>query len=261
MSVYNPQNYGILCKAVNSILMQSEQRLEFIICDDGSEKGTGEILRKLAEKDPRIRLIFLRQNKGIAAGLNACIAESCGRYIARMDADDISAPDRLEKQMKFLDSHSQYAFVGCSAKILEGGKITGNRRMPLCPEKEDFLKYSPYIHPSVMFRKEALEIAGGYRETPEVRRCEDYDLFMRLHVLQCYGYNLQEELFFYREDASSFRKRTLRCRMDEYRLRKKGFRKLGLTGCQTQLQVYRPVLGGILPAGFTALMKRKGITG
>ena len=108
MSVYNPGDFSQVRLAVESILDQTLEDLEFLIYDDGSDQETGKLLLELAGKDDRIRLLGGAENKGIAAGLNVCIRQSRGEYIARMDADDISLPRRLERQAEFLSSHPEY---------------------------------------------------------------------------------------------------------------------------------------------------------
>ena len=123
-------------------------------------------------------------------------------------------------------------------------------------EKEDFLLYSPFIHPSVVFRREVFEKYGNYSQSRQTLRCEDYELFMRLYILGSYGYNLQEELFCYREDRDSFRKRKLRFRIDETRLRARWFGRLGLGGIKGRLYRYRPLAGGVIPAALGSRIKR-----
>lgn len=257
MSVYQPASFKNLRLAVDSILSQTFRDFEFLILDDGSGQRTYRELQKIARQDPRIRLIRKEQNRGLAAGLNTCVRLARGAYIARMDDDDISLPERLEKQLRFLETHPAYGFVGCCAGILDGGRIRGHRKMPKRPKKEDFLPHSPYIHPSVMFRKSVFEQFGGYCESRRTLRCEDYEFFMRLHGSGCYGYNLQKELFYYRQERASFKKRKLRYRMDEMRLRKKGFAMLGLTGWRTRLQILRPLAAALVPSGLLYRIKRE----
>ena len=98
-----------------------------------------------------------------------------------MDGDDISLPHRLEVQRAFLDVNPQFDYVGSAAALLEGEKLWGMRRLAAIPQKEDFLSFSPYIHPSVMFRREIFEKYGLYNISDLCRRCEDYELFIRLH--------------------------------------------------------------------------------
>ena len=110
------------------------------------------------------------------------------------------------------------------------------------PEASDFLSYSPYIHPSVMFRAEVLRKIKGYPISEETRRCEDYELFMRLHKAGYRGYNLQEPLIRYREDEHTYRKRTIQSRMQEVKIRYRGFRQLGILRPETA--AYRDASAG-----------------
>lgn len=256
MSVYNPSSLKNLQLAVDSILSQSFSDFEFLILDDGSHPDIRQSLSRIADKDPRIRLIFGKENRGLAAGLNTCIRQAKGRYIARMDDDDLSLPNRLAVQAEFLDTHPSYGFVGCNAGILDNGQIREHRKLPKQPTRKDFLPHSPYIHPSVMFRRSVFEQFGGYCESSHTRRCEDYEFFMRLHGMGCYGYNLQKELFCYREERGSFEKRKLRYRLDELRLRRRGFAMLGLKGPEVWLQILRPLIAALFPAPLLYQMKK-----
>ena len=172
MGVYNQHNTAELEEAVQSILAQSMREWELIICDDGSEGEAARNLKNYENRDPRIRVIRHSENKGLAATLNTCIAQAKGKYIARMDADDISRPKRLERQYQFLEKHIQYAFAGCNADLIDENGIWGARIMPEKPEKRDFLPFSPFIHPSVMVRREVYLMSGGYYVSKETWRCE-----------------------------------------------------------------------------------------
>lgn len=240
---------------------QTETDWELLIYNDGSETGWTKPIQNLAMLDPRIRYLEGRENKGIAYGLNQCIQEAQGRYIARMDGDDISLPDRLKEQIRFLDTHKQYGFVGCNAFLIEEEEVWGIRKMPEIPEKENFLAYSPYIHPSVMFRKSVFEKYGYYHVSEKTKRCEDYELFMRLHIFGCHGYNLQKNLFCYREDKKSYEKRTLRHRMDEIRMRRLGFAALGLTGAKAWIYRYKPLMVWMMPDTIYRGLKRRQANG
>ena len=119
--------------------------------------------------------------------------------------------------------------------------------MPAKPRSEDFLRYSPYIHPTVVFRKEILEACQGYTVSPKTRRCEDYELFMRLHSQGYRGYNLGEYLFVYREDDASYIRRTRQSRCNEMQIRYQGFKKLGILNITTIPYLVRPLIGGLIP--------------
>ena len=114
MSVYNPKPFSQLETAVRSILEQSERDWELLIYDDGSSEEWKERIKSLEMLDSRIRCLEGRKTR-YCLWLNQCIQEAEGEYIARMDGDDISLPDRLKEQVHFLDEHKEYEFVGCSA--------------------------------------------------------------------------------------------------------------------------------------------------
>ena len=256
MGVYNQKAFDQLDMAVNSILRQTFQAFEFLVYDDGSDGNVADKLEELALKDSRIRLFHGKENHGLAFGLNYCIHKAKGKYIARMDADDISMPDRLEKQYQFLEKHPEFGFAGCNAGLLGEQGVYGERIMPETPGADDFLAFSPYIHPSVMFRREVFEKYGLYSEAEENRRCEDYELFMRLFQKNCRGFNIQEVLFLYREDGNAFRKRKCRYRIDECRLRYTYFKKLGILDGKGFLYTIRPLIAGVLPGRLIYRIKK-----
>lgn len=257
MGVYNQLNEKILRDAVASILSQTETDFEFIIYDDGSEKQASEYIRALEDMDERIVIIGATQNKGLAFSLNECIDIAKGKYIARMDADDISYPERFAEQVEFLDNHPEYQWCGCNADLFDDGGVWGERNMPEYPGSEDFLKYSPYIHPSVMYRAELFKSAGVYNVSRETLRCEDYEIFMRFHELGYRGYNIQKSLFCYREDQESYGKRKLKYRISEMKVRYRNFKKMKLLFPKGWIYVIRPILAILIPNKLILQMKRK----
>ena len=254
--VYNPQP-GPLLGAVQSMIRQSCEDWEWILYDDGSNEEYAVLIRRAAALDGRILVFRNSQNHGLAYALNECLRCADGRYIARMDADDLSAPDRLSKQRRFLDNHPQYQWVGSNAELFDGSGVWGFQKMPEIPQRKDFLFNSPYIHPSVMFRKETLLKNGGYRVSPKYRLCEDYELFMRLHRNGGRGYNLQQPLFRYREDYESQKKRNYRRRVRETSLRYHGFRELGILNRNTFPYVLKPLLVGAVPVPVHHYIRRR----
>ena len=141
MSVYDPHPFSQLEKAVESVMGQTLTEWELLIYNDGSHEEYRERIMRLAGRDPRIRYLEGRANRGIAYGLNQCIRHAEGKFLARMDADDVSLPERLERQTEFLERHPEYDYVGCSAFLIGGEEIWGARAMPERPEKEDFLQF------------------------------------------------------------------------------------------------------------------------
>lgn len=177
---YNGERY--IAEAVNSNLGQSWTDLEVVVVDDGSKDGTRAILREIAARDPRLRVIE-KENEGQIATLNRCIAECRGAYLARLDHDDISLPGRIEKQARFLDANPDYIGVGCLIQNLrEDGTPIGKPRIreeELQHRPADFPPRQQWLYgPTPMIRAEFLRKSGGYRA--KFTAAEDRDLCWRL---------------------------------------------------------------------------------
>lgn len=256
MGVFNQWDETILQEAVDSILHQTYTNLEFIIWDDGSHPDAARSVRKLAGLDERIVLAGKEENRGLAYSLNACIRLAKGKYIARMDADDISKSQRLEKQVAFLESHPDYGWCGTDADLFDEQGVWGSRLMPKIPEIRDYFRYSPYIHPSVMFRASLFDENVGYLASEETLHCEDYEIFLHLAGLGQQGYNLKEKLFCYRETKASYRKRKVRFRINEAKIRYRNFKKIGVLFPVGWMYVLRPLVACLIPAGILETIKR-----
>ena len=256
MGVYNQLNKKELLQAVNSILNQTIEDIEFIIYDDGSCAEAADILKEIAALDERIILIGQEENHGLAFSLNVCIGRASGKFIARMDADDISYPDRLRKQRDFLEEHPEYAWVGCCIDLFDENGVWGRRDMPAAPTEEDYLRFSPYAHPTVMYRADIFDTNSGYLESKDTLRCEDYEIFMRLRMAGLKGANMKERLFCYREDSGSFRKRNIRQRWNEAKCRFRNFKALGILFPKGWVYVLRPIIACLMPCGALEMYKR-----
>ncbi len=175
--VYNVEAY--FEEAVRSILSQTYSKLEIVIVDDCSTDGTYSICQRLAESDPRIRLFRNDANRKIASTLNRALSESTGQLIARMDGDDISEPDRIERQVDYLNSNPHVDLVGVNLiGIDENGKEL-NRFVHLWDQKL-LVKSSKYVTPVShvwVARRAVYERLSGYRDIPG---CEDYDFLLRM---------------------------------------------------------------------------------
>ena len=200
MGVHN-SDPDMLLSAVRSVLSQSVSDIELIICDDGSENDIEKTLASI--KDSRVKLISFKENKGLAAALNACIDVASGKYIARQDDDDISLPERFEKQTEYLENHSDTYFSGTDCELYSQGEgVYGERIMPKTVDKRSFLFNSPFIHGSMMFRREVFD-KERYRTLGKNRKYEDYDLFMRLCADGFKSANLPEKLYRFHYDKST----------------------------------------------------------
>lgn len=256
MGAYQIEGLSLFPVMMEALLKQSYTNLEILICNDGSTDATGAILEDWAKRDPRISILTHSKNQGLAASLNDCMKQAKGIYFARQDADDLSHPTRIEKQVNFLESYPEIDFIGTNIQLFDETGIWGARTMPEMPTSEDFLFCSPFIHGTVIFRGEALRKAEGYAVNPRTYRTEDYDLFMRMYAMGMQGANLQDTLYDYREDAQNMSKRKYRYRVDEAVVRYKGFRRLGLLP-KGFPYVVKPLLVGLLPSRFLFWLKCK----
>jgi len=179
MAVYNGEKY--LKEAIESILNQTFRDFEFIIVDDGSTDRTPEILKEYVRKDERIKIITNPQNIGLTKSLNRAIKLAKGEYIARMDADDIAAPKRLEKQIEFMKRNPEFGLVGTAYYEMNSkGNIVGEKYFPASDEeiRKNLIKYNPFFHSSVVIRKKVFDKVGLYNEN--IPKAQDYDLWFRI---------------------------------------------------------------------------------
>lgn len=179
MPVYNAGEF--LRSTIDSILAQTFTDFEFVIIDDGSTDSSLEILEEYTARDSRIRLIS-RPNTGYGIALNEMIELATGKYLARMDADDIAMPERFELQTAMLDADPKLVAVGsCVYMINESGQVVGQRDVPSDHEQIDAAHLSSntvLTHPTAMIRADAMDRVGGYRT--EMMPAEDLDLWLRL---------------------------------------------------------------------------------
>lgn len=179
MSVYNGEKY--LKEAIESIFNQSFGDFEFIIVDDGSSDNTLKILKEYAKKNSRVKIIKNKNNIGLTKSLNKAIQDAKGEYIARMDADDISLPKRLEKQVKFMEKNPKVGLLGAAYYQMNSkGEIVGKNIFPISNKKlqKVLIKYNHFFHASVMIRKNILNEVGLYNEN--IKSAQDYDLWFRI---------------------------------------------------------------------------------
>lgn len=167
--------------SLRSVLAQTFSDFELIVVDDGSTDDTPAILARLNAEDPRVRV--LRQpNRGLAASLNSAAALAAGDYVARHDADDVSARERFGRQVRHLDEHPTVAALGTRASVIDDrGHVIGT--LPWLQGPHSIRRAlssgrNPLVHGSMMMRRSALIAAGGYREA--FHACQDYDLWLRL---------------------------------------------------------------------------------
>ncbi|MBI5728355.1 MAG: glycosyltransferase [Candidatus Magasanikbacteria bacterium] len=200
MAVHNDERY--LTAAIRSILDQTWRDFEFLIVNDGSTDGSDDILQEFARKDPRIILVK-QDHLGLTAALNVGCRRARGGYMARMDSDDIAAPDRLEKQYHYLEAHPMVAVCGAQGWFINAnGRTIGEKNLPCAAEdiRRRLLFNNQCIHSSLFIRKSAFAEAGGY--DAHFRKSQDYELLLRL-ATKYDVVNLPERLVYWRVRSTS----------------------------------------------------------
>jgi hypothetical protein len=179
MSVFNGERF--LREAVSSILEQNLREFELIIIDDGSTDGSGLILDSYQNSDVRVA-VYHQENRGLIASLNRGCALARGKYIARMDADDITVRGRLQRQVEFMEDHPEVGVLGGAIEWID----TTGKSLLRCsfPTSDREIKSAlrrgdcPLAHPTVLMQKEVFASVGGYRSA--MVHAEDYDLWLRI---------------------------------------------------------------------------------
>lgn len=235
-------------KSMDSVVAQTFTDWEFIICDDGSSDKTFEIVKKYAQKEPRIHVIQNERNRGLSFTLNHCLEAADGEYCARMDGDDLCDPRRFEKQVKFLDDHPEYGFVSTAMKRFnENGYFEiHNSAFQESPTAYDFIKGTPFCHAPVMIRKKVYDAVDGYCVSENVLGVEDYDLWFRIYAKGYIGFNLNEKLYSMFDGQGANKRRTWRRRRNEAWVRHNGYKMLHLP-IWYRLYIFKPIVIGLIP--------------
>jgi glycosyltransferase involved in cell wall biosynthesis len=212
LSVHNAGQY--LRDAVQSILNQTFTDFEFLIINDGSTDNSLEVLNEFAQRDPRIRIVS-RANRGLTRTLNEGINLARGEFLARMDGDDIALPDRLQKQVQYLQSNPECELVGCRVLSVDP---QGFPIREICQEQtHDEIDSAlmnrgwPLVHPAVTMRTATLRDMHGYRE--KYRTNQDHDLFLRLAERGKLA-NLPDLLLHYRQHFKSISMGNVKAKVD-----------------------------------------------
>ncbi len=225
MGIYNCEK--TLPTAIESIINQTYTNWELIMCDDGSSDNTYAVAQKFKEQYPdKIILIRNEKNSYLAATLNHCLKYAKGKYVARMDADDISLPERFEKQVKFLQDNPEYQLVGTSMQLFDDNGDFAILTRPERPDKYSLRNGTVFSHPTIMTYKYVYDDLGGYTVSERTIRGQDYDLWFRFYAKGYKGYNIQEVLFKFREDMGAVKRRTIKKRWDNYKTILFGFKLL-----------------------------------
>ena len=255
MGIYNCAAY--LDEAIQSIINQTYDNWEMILCDDGSTDDTYLVASKYAVNDSRIQLLKNEKNLGLSKTLNRCLATATGEYIARMDGDDISLPERFEKEVAFLESHPEYAVVSCPMIYFDENGEHGRGKSGKVPSAKSFPKGEAIAHAPCMGRKKAFTDVGGYSEADNRQRVEDMDLWLRMYAKGYRMCSLPECLYKMRDDRNAFARRKYKYRINAARVRASAVKMLNLSPVY-YVYCLRPLLVGLLPRSIYMFLHRKG---
>lgn len=238
-------------QAVDSVLNQTYQNFEIIIVDDLSTDDTWNKLLKIRNKDSRVHIFQNEKNSKSAFTRNNAVSKTKGDYIAQLDDDDYWASDKLQKQLEFLECHSDIDFVGTNAFIWDREGIYGEIERPMYPSAKDLVKTSAFVNPSIMFRKKSFQAVGGYRVSSETVRGQDYDLFLRMYSERMRGANIQENLTYYYKDNAYYNKISWQSRIGEAKFKYRNFKKMGMLP-QSLHYVIKPIIAIFVPNNLMA---------
>lgn len=250
MGAYNCAN--VIGRCIDSIIAQTYENWELIVCDDCSTDGTNYVIKCYAERDNRITLIKNKVNSRLAASLNNCLSIAKGKYIARVDADDMCMPNRIARQVRFLEAHDEYDCVGSDRIVFDETGDKGIRKSIEFPDKWLLKRGAPFAHPTIMMKKKVFDELNGYVSSPDTIRAEDLDLWFRFYEKGYRGYNIQEALYKYRESEFDFTKRSLKAAIGTTRVFINGYKLLGFP-FYVYIYAFKPIVGALLP---NALMHR-----
>ena len=245
MGIYNCAD--TLPEAMDSLLGQTVQDFEVILCDDGSTDETYTVAERFREAHPgKIVLLQNEKNEGLNHTLNVCLAAAKGKYIARMDGDDRCAPDRFEKELQAMEENPSIAIVSTDMCYFDETGTWGLISHPTDPEPRDFMHGTPFCHAPCMVRKEAYEAVGGYTEDKRLLRVEDYNLWMKMYEAGFRGRNIHEPLYEMRDDRNAYSRRKFKYRLNEAYAINLAVKKLKLP-VYGYAYVLRPIIVGLLP--------------
>lgn len=245
MGIYNCEDY--LKESIESIINQTYDNWELIMCNDASTDNTLKIAKEYEKKYPqKIIVIENEKNMGLNYTLNHCLKYAKGEYIARQDGDDISLPNRLEEEIVFLKNNPKYSLVSANMIFFDENGDWGESKNFGEVKKENFIKGSPICHAPCMMKKDALTSVGGYSVDKKLLRVEDYHLWFKFYINGYKCYNLSQPLYKMRDDSNAFKRRNFKNRLNETRLKLWGFKKIKIS-FKDYIWAFKPIILFFLP--------------
>ena len=210
MSVYYKEKPEWLAYSIESMLNQTVKPNEFVLVEDGPlTEELDKVIDEFVKKNPKLfKIVKIKENGGLGPALQLGVTECSNEFIARMDSDDYSKPDRIEKQFKIFEEHPELGLVGTNVEEFEDNIDNVNCHVILPEKHDDIYKFSktrcPFRHPSLLYKKSAVLKAGNYRK---FYLCEDYDIYVRMLQTGCLCYNIQEPLVYMRIGKDFYKRR------------------------------------------------------
>ncbi len=245
MGIYNCAD--TLPKAIDSILHQTFTDWELILCDDGSTDKTYTVAEMYQKQFPE-KIILLKNeiNIGLPQTLNNCLCAANGEYIARMDGDDISLPERLYKQITFLKDNPDVDCVGTGMTRFDENGNFDNVYPIEKPDKFTLKMYPLCFHATLMMKKSVYNEIGGYITLPRTIRCEDIDMWFRFAAKGFIAANLTECLYKVREDKNALKRRKLKYSINAVKTNFAGYKILNFP-IKLYPFAFKPLLSHIIP--------------
>lgn len=257
MGIYQSKDKDMVRQSIQSIIDQTFTKWEFVICDDGSTDDTWEFLNREYGKDERFILVRNEQNEGLRVALNTCLKVSNADYVVRQDADDYSRKDRLQKLYDYVVQNPNVDVVGSAMVSFDEDGVFGvihPRKEE--PQKMDFLYGTVVAHATTIMKKSSLNKVDGYRVAWETTRCEDTDLYMRMCANGAIFNNIDEGLYYVRQDRNTYSRKKYMNRIKEAVVKYKGFRTLKMP-LGAYVWVLKPLIVGLIPQQIQRVIKKK----
>ena len=257
MGIYNCER--TLPDAIESILGQTYENWELVMCDDGSSDGTWAVAKQYADQYPS-QIVLLRNEKNMKLSytLNQCLAAASGELIARQDGDDRSCPERLQREVEWLLSHPEYQLVGCDMRRFDDAGAHNVMHSPKNPSSETLAQVkTPFFHATIVAWKSVYDALGGYTVSKRAERIEDVELWFRFFQRGFRGANISEPLYFVREDYEALKRRTIRDRFNSFMVLRDGFRLLGFPRRRLVKPALLAVMKSLVPVFIVRWIRRR----
>lgn len=256
MGIYNCAS--TLPEAIDSLLAQTYTDWELILCDDGSVDDTCAVAESYRCRFPeKIVLLKNERNMGLNYTLNRCLEHAKGRYIARMDGDDVSLPERFAKELAALEADPSLAVVSCPMIYFdETGDYGAGRIGNEYPDAAQLVHGPVHCHAPCMMRAEVMRSVGGYSVDKRLLRVEDWHLWLKIYASGGQGRNLPEHLYKMRDDRNAAGRRKFRYRLNEAYMAALAVKTLHLPKWKYVFAL-RSILVGLLPGPVYRFLHKK----